>query len=61
MRGTFQKFFTQAELREYIEGVLGVQAISASPGIFYAFKDVWRLAFPSGSFRQSRLSVHATI
>ena len=42
-RGTFQKFYTQAELREYIESVLGTEAVPAAPGIFYAFKDetVW--------------------
>jgi len=38
-RGTFQKFYTQAELREYIETVLETDAIPAAPGIFYVFKD----------------------
>ncbi len=37
--GTFQKFFTQAELREYIETVLGVDALPAAPGVFYVFRD----------------------
>ncbi len=37
--GTFQKFFTQAELREYIENVLGVAALPAAPGVFYVFRD----------------------
>lgn len=37
--GTFQKFFTQAELRQYIETVLEVEAQPAAPGIFYIFRD----------------------
>lgn len=38
-RGTFQKYYTQTELREYLEGELGTDAIPAAPGIFYIFKD----------------------
>ena len=38
-RGTFQKFFTQAGLREYIDAVLETDAVPAAPGIFYVFKD----------------------
>ena len=37
--GTFQKFYTQAELREYIETVLEVEAHPAAPGVFYVFRD----------------------
>lgn len=37
--GTFQKFFTQAELREYIETELGTEALPAAPGVFYVFRD----------------------
>lgn len=37
--GTFQKYFTQAELREYIEETLGSEAHPAAPGIFYVFRD----------------------
>lgn len=37
--GTFQKYYTQAELREYIEESLGCEAHSAAPGIFYVFRD----------------------
>jgi DNA phosphorothioation-associated putative methyltransferase len=36
--GTFQKFFEQNELREWIEGTLGHPAVAAAPGIFYVFK-----------------------
>ena len=36
---TFQKFFPQEELREWIERVLGRRPIAAAPGIFYVFRD----------------------
>ncbi len=38
-RETFQKFFTQEELREWIDAELGVASVAAEPGIFYAFRD----------------------
>jgi DNA phosphorothioation-associated putative methyltransferase len=38
-RGTFQKYYTQNELREYLEGELATDAIPAAPGVFYLFKD----------------------
>lgn len=37
--GTFQKFYSQSELREYIQDQLGTDAIPAAPGVFYLFKD----------------------
>jgi DNA phosphorothioation-associated putative methyltransferase len=37
--GTFQKFYTQGELKAYIETELSAEAIPASLGIFYVFKD----------------------
>ena len=37
--GTFQKFFTQGELKAYLETELSAEAIPASLGIFYVFKD----------------------
>jgi len=38
-RGTFQKYFTQDELKAYLEKELNREAIAAGLGIFYAFKD----------------------
>lgn len=38
-RNTFQKYFTQAELQQFIETVLGEDAYPAAPGVFYVFKD----------------------
>jgi DNA phosphorothioation-associated putative methyltransferase len=38
-RGTFQKFFGQSELRAFLEAELDAEAIPASLGIFYLFRD----------------------
>ncbi len=38
-RGTFQKYYTQAELRMYLEESLSTDTIPAAPGVFYVFKD----------------------
>lgn len=38
-RGTFQKYFSQQELRDFIEATLGLDAFPASLGIFYVFRD----------------------
>ena len=35
---TFQKFFAQDELREWIEAALGQPPIAAGPGVFYVFR-----------------------
>ena len=37
-RRTFQKFFDQHELRQWIESTLQVEADAAGPGIFYVFR-----------------------
>ena len=37
--GTFQKYYTQEELRDWITAVTGQRPITAAPGIFYTFKD----------------------
>ena len=36
---TFQKFFTQEELRQWIEQALDRRVVAAAPGIFYVFRD----------------------
>jgi DNA phosphorothioation-associated putative methyltransferase len=38
-RKTFQKYYTQSELRSYIETTLNVNAVAVSPGVFFVFKD----------------------
>lgn len=37
-RGTFQKYFTQAELIEFVERTLGRQPISVGPGLCFVFR-----------------------
>ena len=37
-RNTFQKYYNQHELQEYIQRITQVDAIPAAPGIFYVFK-----------------------
>ena len=36
---TFQKFFTQEELRQWIERTLDRRVVAAAPGVFYVFRD----------------------
>ena len=38
-RGTFQKFFEQQELRNWIDQTLDAQSVAAGPGVFYVFRD----------------------
>ncbi|TVQ96448.1 MAG: DNA phosphorothioation-associated putative methyltransferase [Desulfovibrionales bacterium] len=38
-RDTFQKYYTQTELKDYIESVLQAEAIAVGPGVFFVFKD----------------------
>jgi len=52
-RGTFQKFFEQQELRNWIDSTLGVQAVAAAPGVFYVFRDEKeRVDFVSARYRR---------
>jgi DNA phosphorothioation-associated putative methyltransferase len=38
-KGTFQKFYTQYELKTWVESTLGTTAHAAAPGVFYVFRD----------------------
>lgn len=38
-RNTFQKYFTQAELKEFVETVLDTEAVPVAPGIMFVFSD----------------------
>jgi DNA phosphorothioation-associated putative methyltransferase len=52
--GTFQKFFEQQELRNWIDQSLDVAAVAAAPGIFYVFRnDAERSRFIARRFRRS--------
>lgn len=52
-RGTFQKFFEQQELRNWIDQTLEVAAVPAAPGVFYVFRaEEARAAFVASRFRR---------
>lgn len=55
-RNTFQKYYQQVELKEYIDRVLTVDAIPIGLGIFLVFRD----AAQSESFRAARLYTRMT-
>jgi DNA phosphorothioation-associated putative methyltransferase len=38
-RNTFQKYYNQAELRDFIRSVLNVEPLAAGQGIFFVFRD----------------------
>lgn len=38
-RSTFQKYYAQGELAQYLETVLGIEPVPVAPGIFYVFKN----------------------
>ena len=52
---TFQKYYDQRELRDWIDAVLGVSAVPAAPGVFYAFRDgERRQSFVASRYRRAR-------
>ena len=52
-RGTFQKFYGQGELKNYLEEHLQAEAIPAGIGVFYVFRDESRLQqYLAGRFRR---------
>jgi DNA phosphorothioation-associated putative methyltransferase len=59
--GTFQKLYSQVELREWVNRTLGVSAVAAAPGIFIAFRhpaleQVWLLRRVKRAQRRAPLS-----
>lgn len=38
-RNTFQKYFTQAELKEFVETILETEAVAVAPGIMFVFSN----------------------
>jgi DNA phosphorothioation-associated putative methyltransferase len=55
-RGTFQKYFDQAELKSYLEAQLQVEAIPAGIGTFYLLKDATRQQqFLANRFRRREI------
>jgi len=39
MRGTFQKYYSQGEIKAFIEAVTNEEPIPVAPGVFYLFRD----------------------
>lgn len=60
-RGTFQKYYTQNELKVYLQQVLAEEPISVAPGIFFVFKDKdFEQRFESARYRRTvRMSLFA--
>ena len=55
-RNTFQKFFDQLELRNWIDQTLAVSSVPAAPGVFYVFREEQaRTTFLASRYRR-RLS-----
>lgn len=59
-RNTFQKYYSQGELRGFIESVLDEEAYPAAPGVFYVFRDRnleqrYLVAKSSNTYRVKRL------
>ena len=56
-RNTFQKYYEQEELKQYIDQVLGVAAIPVALGIYFVFRD----EAGAQSFRQERYRSRDTL
>lgn len=55
-RGTFQKYYEQAELKSYLEAQLQAEAIPAGIGVYYLFKDAGRQQqFLANRFRRREI------
>lgn len=53
-RGTFQKFYDQVELRDWIAASIDVQPVAAAPGMFYVFRQATdRESFVASRHRRS--------
>ena len=55
--GTFQKYYEQQELRDWIDATLDTESVPAAPGIFYVFRDTTeRQSFLAARFtRRTRI------
>lgn len=60
-RGTFQKFFEQRELCNWIDHTLQVAATPAAPGVFYVFRDAQdRSNFIASQYRRRSIAPRLT-
>ena len=60
-RDTFQKFYSQHELREWINTSLSVDATAAAPGVFFVFRDEQlRQTFGAARYRRTSSPIQPT-
>lgn len=62
-RGTFQRYYTQSEIKTYLEQVLDEEPIPVAPGVLYVFRDKdaeQRFLVERYSRRSNRLRVPST-
>jgi DNA phosphorothioation-associated putative methyltransferase len=53
-RSTFQKYFTQGEIKCYVEDVLQTEAFMVGPGVAFVFSDkTWQQAFEASRYRST--------
>lgn len=53
-RGTFQKFYDQRELGNWIDEILGTQSVAVGPGVFYVFRDEdFKESFTASRYRRT--------
>jgi DNA phosphorothioation-associated putative methyltransferase len=56
-RNTFQKYYEQEELKQYIDSVLQVDSVPIAPGVYLVFRDPVRVQ----AFRASRFHSRASV
>lgn len=60
--GTFQKYYTQSELRSVIDETLLQPSVAAAPGVFYVFRDETRReAFLAQRYRRAARVPHVSL
>lgn len=58
-RNTFQKYFSQAEFKDYVEHVLNHEAYMVAPGVCFVFADTdLEQQFIAGRYRRRGLAAH---
>ncbi len=67
-RNTFQKFYEQYELKDWIDDTLGTASVAAAPGVFFVFRDAgtresflatrWRRRAPRVAISQELYNAH---
>jgi len=57
--GTFQKYYQQHELRDWVDNALGISSVPDAPGIIYVFRDSdLRQSFIASRYRRKVVTPH---